>query len=186
MAMIFGSNWNVSKTRRSSPTKTPRILIQAESAGLEYGGQTATYPDVNTDRRIYVNINGVNVVNSDAPRSYRMVQLRNTSSGWSLIANNSYDVYGSTTEAQNAYNFLTTFQTDDLLIMNTWDEPANNRGYFQDYLIQRFGSNMGNYVREFRDAHLLIATADTKYVLYEEWAPRYPTSTMPYCSAWLI
>ena len=185
MAQTIQSKWTVQKTRRYDPPKTPRVLIQAEAAGLEYGGQTATYPDVNTDRRIYVNINGTNVVNASAPRSYRFVQLRANSSGWSLIANNSYDVYGSQPEADAALAFLQTFQTDDLLIMNTWDEPTNRRGTFQNYLIEYFGSNMASYSREFRDAHLLIATYQTKTVFYEEHAPRYPTSTMPYCTMWL-
>lgn len=173
MSSFYNSQWFKYQDYRISPTYTPRLLIQAESAGFENALQ---------DHRQRIVIGGTEVVNANAPRSYLLSQLRRVGNTWSLIASNGYDVYGDPTAANNAGIFLQGFQPYDLLILNTWDEPYNNVSYIQPTLINSFGSNMGSYPRVTRDAHLLIAVKD-KGVIFEQWRTRY--SNAIYFSGWI-
>lgn len=174
MSSFYNSQWFKYQDYRISPTYTPRLLIQAESGSFENTLQ---------DRRQRIVISGTEVVNANAPRSYLLTQLRRVGNNWSLIASNGYDVYGDPTAASNAGTFLQNFQTYDLLVLNTWDEPVNNAStYLYPTLINSFGSNVGSYPRVFRDMHLLIAVKG-KGVIFEQWRTRY--SNAIYFSGWI-
>jgi hypothetical protein len=151
------ADWHIEKNLRTSPSYTPRVLIQVESTGLNYSG-TRYY-------RQYVDIEGTNVVNSTAPRSYRFTKLSKNSFGfWEFVSTTGYDVYGNTTAAQNAATALETWDDGDMLILNTWDEPNNNSGYINDILAERFASPIFANRDEFqsRDSRLLVGICGAK------------------------
>jgi hypothetical protein len=174
MAFFYGRKWFIKQELQVSPNYTPQLLIQAEAGSFE-----ATYQQ----RGVKVIINGTQVLSSSAPRSYRVTQLRPSGNSWSYIGSTGYDVYGSVTAAQNMNTALQGFQTGDMLIMNTWDEPRNNSSYIQSTLINDFGSKMDTFVREFRDMHLLISVKGAKAPIYEEHRARY--SNAIWFSGWL-
>jgi hypothetical protein len=175
MGVGYNSTWTKIQQLRVSPPVVPRLLIHAESGSFEATNQNRTQR---------IDINGTTVVNSTSPRSYRLTQLRNTNGTWSLIASNGYDVYGSTVAAEQARDFLLSFQTGDLLVLNTWDEPLNNAStYLYPVLITDFSSRINTYTRDFRDMHLLISVKG-KGVIYEEQRRRYSNSI--HFSGWLI
>jgi hypothetical protein len=161
-----GSSWVVTTGNRTSPTFTPKVLIQAESVGAN---------NINTGRRQFIQINGTTIVNADAPRSYRITRLiKNYTTGqWGLGATNSYDVYGFVSEANAALAFLRTFNVGDMLILNTFDEPRDNRVVFADFLRDQFGSNIRGYEWQWnsRDMHLLVSFRGAVAPLFEDHRP---------------
>lgn len=174
MGANYNSRWTIVEALRQFPSYTPRLLIQAEAGSFEATNQY---------HRQYIAINGTAVVNADSPRSYRLTQLRNNGSDWSLVASNGYDVYGSTVAADSARTFLQSFLAYDMLILNTWDEPYNNAvSYLYPTLTGDFGSKIDTYTRSFRDMHLLIAVKG-KGIIYEGYRPRYYDSI--HFSGWI-
>lgn len=174
MSLQIGPKWNITDALRFTPTgKHPRLHIMAESGSFEATDQ---------NRNVRVRANGVDLVNSSSPRSYRMTQLRLVNGDWTLVASNGYDVYGSTVAAQDAANFIDTFQVGDLLISNTWDEPNNNSSYFTAKFRDNFYSNVLSFTREHRDMHLLIAVKG-RGLIYEEHRRRYSNSI--HFSGWI-
>lgn len=132
---------------RYNPSYTPNLLIQVESAGLQ---------DSPRDRRIKIDINGSQVLNTTAPRSYRATKLRFNGFSWEYITSNGYDVYGSSSEASDLDSFLNDFEDGELLIINTYDEPENNRGEFSGTLESRFGATLISGVDR-RESYMLVA-----------------------------
>lgn len=174
MSLGIGPVWNITNALRYTPSgRNPRLHIMAESGSFEATDQ---------NHNIIVRANGVDLVNSSSPRSYRLTQLRLVNREWTLVASNGYDVYGSTTEAQNAANFIDTFQVGDMLISNTWDEPNNNSSYFTTKFRDSFYSNALSFTREHRDMHLLISVKG-RGLIYEEHRRRYSNSI--HFSGWI-
>lgn len=166
MSVNYNSRWTVIQNNSNySPGHTPRILIQAESAGLDDS-------DRQTGQRVW--INGTQVLSASAPRSYRATRLR-YNNGWTYHSSNGYDVYGSSTNASNLLTYLNTFSTGDILILNTNDEPNNNRGVFSGYLTSAFKSKLqSSPLWESRCSHLLVAAKD-RGVIFEDVQARYDT-----------
>lgn len=174
MSVFYNSQWFKYPTYRIAPAFTPRLLIQAESGSFEATNQYHGQRIVSR---------GTVLVDTTAPRSYLLTQLRNVSGTWTLIAANGYDVYGDTTSAGNARTFLQNFAAGDMLILNTWDEPYNNAvSYLYPTLTADFGSQINVWPRAFRDMHLLIAVKG-RGVIYEDWRNRYNNAIV--FSGWL-
>jgi len=57
-------------------------------------------------------------------------------------------------------DFLKSFNNDEILVMNTFDEPSNNSG-FKDTLINDFGSSK-NKNWKYRSAFVLVSKKDDK------------------------
>jgi hypothetical protein len=169
------SSWVVTTGNRTSPSFTPRVLIQAESVGLN---------NFNTGRRQFIQINGTTVVNADTPRSYRVTKLiKNSFNGqWELSASNGYDVYASTAEGTNLLNFLNTFREGEMMILTTFDEPFTTLGVsndttgrliFTNTLRDNFASNILGYRWQWnsRDMHLLVSFRGATAPLFEDHRP---------------
>lgn len=175
MAVGHSPIWVKSNSLRLTTSTNPRLLIWAESGSFE-----------NTDqnRNVRVQINGSEVLNASAPRSYRITQLRNTNGTWSLIASNGYDVYGTVGAPESALAFINGFSNGDLMILNTWDEPFTNRTVLAPTLRDSFGSRIYTWQStwDFRDMHLLIAVKG-RGVIFEEFRTRYSNSI--HFSGWL-
>lgn len=149
---------------RYTPPYTPKLLIQVESAGIS---------DYNYSYyRQRIVINGVDQLVATAPRSYRATRLTYTQAGgWAYASSNGYDVYGSPAEATNLLTYLQTFSVGDMLILNTFDEPLNNRGTFKNELINNFNAALQDSPNwTFRCSYVLVAVKGRK-VLYEKVAP---------------
>lgn len=163
--------WNVSEVQRFVPSITPRVLIHAESEGLN---------NVNGYRLTRVDINGTTVLNGSTPRSLRITQLRRNGTGWQYVNSITYDAYGSEPQANNALAYLQTFGSGDLLILTTYDH-INNHAILNTELNTQFLSTAGiNFtVRSNRDSHLLVAIKNER-LLYEnyrfEGRPGFTTS----------
>lgn len=148
---------------RYTPSYTPTLLIQVESAGLD---DTTRY----YNQSIY--IKGTQIVNASAPRSYRATRLYMTSTGWAATSNG-YDVYGNSANATSMLTFLQGFSDGDILVLNTFDEPYNNRGVFSSYLTSAFKSNLqSSPIWASRCSYQLIASKN-KGLIYESIKPRY-------------
>ncbi len=165
MGMHYGPKWTVlANTLRFTPTYTPRILIHVESAGLD-------------DVSIYYNqrvwVEGTEVLNAAAPRSYRATRLSRSGEIRTYSGSNGYDVYGAPSEATNLLSYLQTFAVGDILILNTFDEPLNNRSVFQSELKNSFNAALqDSSIWESRCSYQLIAVKG-KGVIYENIKPRY-------------
>jgi len=142
--------WTVSKQQRFTPDYTPKVLIWAESEGLN---------NTNGYRLTRVYIDGVEVVSGSTPRSLRITQLRETGLGYEYVTTRTYDAYGSSTQANAADDFLEdNFQTGDIMIMTTYDH-INNHSIMTDELQRHFESRAGIdfTLQSNRDMHLLVA-----------------------------
>jgi hypothetical protein len=160
------SSWVVTTGNRTNPGYTPRVLIQAESEGLNNTG---------AGRRQFIQINGTTIVDALTPRSYRLTKLfKNATTGqWQLGATNGYDVYGFVSEANAALAFLQTFREGEMLILTTYDEPRDNRVVFADFLRDNFASNIRGYEYQWnsRDVHLLVSFRGAVAPLFEDHRP---------------
>lgn len=167
MGVGYNPKWTVLEdTFRHEPAHTPSILIQVESGG--YDDSPRYY-----NQRIL--IDGNQVLNATSPRSYRATRLY-FSNGWKYDQSNGYDVYGSQTEADNLNTFLNTFQTGDILVLNTNDEPNNRRTTFRDILVNSFYAKLQySSIWEARCSYQLIAVCG-KGNIYEAIEPRYSDS----------
>jgi len=170
------STWAKLPKLRVNPTFTPDLLIQAESGSME-----ATHQ--NNSQRIV--IKGETVVNSTTPRSYRITRLAHSEQRWQLVASNCYDFYGSGFEIVKALNFLGSFNSGDLLVLTTWDEPNTGRLVISPTLKSSFGSKIEEFRKDwsFRDMHLLVAVKD-QGVIFEQHRPRYSDSI--HFTGWMI
>jgi hypothetical protein len=176
MSVHYGPKLTVlDGTLRYTPPYTPNLLIQVESSGI------SDYEYSYNRQRVV--INGVDRLVATAPRSYRATRLTYTqAAGWAYASSNGYDVYGTPAEATNLLTYLQTFSVGDMLILNTFDEPLNNRGVFQNELITNFGATLqGSANWTFRCSYVLVAVKGRK-VLYENVTPgsglRGPRATL--------
>jgi len=171
MATLYGGGWEILEdTYRYTPDGTPRILIQIESSG---------YADSPRYYRQRVVVNGSEVLSANAPRSYRVSRLtQNPATGqFTYQSSNGYDVYGSSTNATNLDTYLNTFDDGDLMILNTNDEPNNNRGVFQTNLVNNFGANLqSSGVWASRISYMLISIKGKPNPIYETIEARYGDS----------
>lgn len=121
MSVHCNPRWNILPDEfRYNPSNSSDLHIKVESRG---------YDDTNGYDNQEININGVNVLSAGSPRSYRMTRIVNNGTDWSLENSFGFDVYSD--EGSQALTFLQTFQNNDLLILNTSDEPNNNRDVFR-------------------------------------------------------
>lgn len=171
MATLYGGGWEILEdTYRATPAGTPRVLLQVESSG---------HDDSPKYRRQRIVVNGSQVLSANAPRSYRVSRLtQNTSTGqFTYQSSNGYDVYGSSTNATNLNTYLGTFNDGDLMVLNTNDEPNNNRGVFQSTLINDFGANLQTSgVWASRVSYMLISIKGKPNPIYEAIEARYGDS----------
>lgn len=134
MSSVYGSSWVISQSYRTSPSYTPKVLLQVESSGL-------LYPNANSYRSQRIVIAGSSIdLSYTCARSYCISKVTGGLGASATVSNSSFDVYGSTTEATNAVNFLNTFANGDLLILNTYDEPQNNAAELSMILRNNFGA----------------------------------------------
>lgn len=165
-----GPEWYIlENTLRYEPPGKPRLLIQVESGG---------HDDSPNYRRQRIVINGTQVYSADSPRSYQVTRItQNLLTGqYTWNSTNGYDVYGSVANATTMNTFLDTFNTRDILILNTNDEPFSNRSPFQTNLINNFYSNLQfSPIWEFRCSYMLISIKG-KQNIYEAIEPRYGDS----------
>jgi hypothetical protein len=170
MAQLYGPSWTVkADTFRETPLYTPSILIQVESAGNDDTG--AKY----IGQRI--EINGALAYVGVAPRSYRVSRLV-WNNGWSFHSSNGYDVYGNSSgQAAALLAYIQTFNTSDILVLNTFDEPFKYKEAFDSELASSFKASMV-YNIVHRSSYQLIASKG-KGVIYEGFhAPASALSIM--------
>lgn len=159
MGIAYGTKWTIlPDTLRFFPNYTTNILIHVESSGLNDSVQNRTQ---------YVRINGdIVLLNATSPRSYRITRLRYVN-GWTYHSSNGYDVYGDVVQANNLLAYLQTFNTGDIMILNTFDEPNQNKNVFADELKNSFFAQLqDSAVWAFRCSYQLIAVKG-KGVIYE-------------------
>ena len=164
--------WTVAEVQRFVPATTPRVLIHAESEGLN---------NRNGFRRTRVDINGTTVLDASTPRSLRLTQLRRSGVGWQLIESRTFDAYGQRTgtstrgTAEQALNFLQTFQDGDLLINTTYDHLRNHDLLAPEYAANFFSRSTTDFTLESsRGSHLLVAIKNER-LFYEN----YRTAGLP-------
>lgn len=149
-------DWIVTEQQRFFPSYDPRILIHAEAEGNN---------NQNGYDRQNIFVNGNEILDATTPRSYRFTQLRKDSNGlYQLIDSNTFDAYGDRTgtstrgTAEEALNFLQTFENYDLLVCTSHDHLRNS-DFFAPELVENFQSVNGTEFdfRSERDMYLLIA-----------------------------
>lgn len=170
MATNYGSKWTVlPNTLRFTPAYTPKILMQIESAGSSDTG-TRYYNQ-------YIAINGTQVLNATSPRSYRATRLV-WNNGWTFHSSNGYDVYGTPGQDAALLSYLQTFNSSDILVLNTWDEPLGNRTTFKNELINNFKATLQDSTSwGFRCAYQLIASKN-RGVIFENIHPPSSASSI--------
>lgn len=169
MGFYRGPHWfKLPDTLRFEPAETPKLLIQVESKG---------YDDTSANRRQRIVIDGSEVLSGDAGRSYKVTRLEQDGNGrYTFDQSNNYDVYGSADNGTEVNSFLNTFNDGDLVVINTHDEPNNNRGQFKTNLINNFGARLqDSSVWESRCSYILVAVKGRKTPIYEQLRPRYTT-----------
>jgi hypothetical protein len=159
MAVNYGPVWTVKpNTLRFTPSYTPKILMHIESAGSN---------DASTNRNQYIAIGGTQVLNATSPRSYRASRLV-WNNGWTFHSSNGYDVYGTVGQDAALLAYLQTFNTADILVLNTWDEPLGSRAAFKSELINSFKATLQDSpIWGFRCSYQLIASKN-KGVIFED------------------
>ena len=175
---INNADWQIYNELRSSPNYTPRLLIQVEATGLNYSG-TRYY-------RQYAEIEGTAVLNSNAPRSYRISKFRKNAFGvWEFVETQGHDVYGGQAGADSAVAQLNGFVNGELIILNTWDEPNNRRNQLIPIVEEKFGSMINHWRNDwsFRDHWLLVGICGEKKPLCEEHGAS--GASPDYFSLWL-
>lgn len=168
MGLGHGRKWIFNNNDRdtfSDLVTRPNLIINANSSSFEADG---------TFNQVVIYVNGSQVLNSSAPRSYGIGKLTQTNGSWSFVSYTGYDVYGDPVAADNCLAALQGFQNGEMLVLNTWDEPNNRRTQLAPTLRDSFGSKIYDYQAQwaFRDMHLLIAVKG-KGLIYEEYRTRY-------------
>ncbi|MGD1527166.1 interleukin-like EMT inducer domain-containing protein [Vibrio owensii] len=102
-----------------------RHYFQLKSCGLYGCSRGGAY--INYDGKKYT-----------AYRSWSVVVVHPSTK--KVISHNRYDVYGSTSAAASMRDKLKSIPNGYLVLINTWDEPANNSSYFSNYLVSYFGA----------------------------------------------
>jgi hypothetical protein len=112
---------------------------------------------------------GTTLYTGGANRSYRVSSYGINASGvYAHISSAALDVYGSTTDATAMNTFLTNMSFGQLLVLTTYDEPDNNKSFFNTNLKNNFGATMIDSLA-FRYCYLLVAVKG-KGVIYEDFA----------------
>jgi hypothetical protein len=166
MGSGYGPSWvKLPGQKRVEPGSTS-LLLQVESRGWD---------DTDADRRQRIVIGGQQALSVSAPRSYQLTRLVNDGSGWQVHSSIGLDVYGSQAAADDLLDYLQTFSTGDVLVLNTNDEPNFRRGTFSGELTQSFGSKLqSSETWEHRCSYILIARKG-KGAIYESVGPRFNT-----------
>lgn len=159
MGINYGSRWTIVPGIASASTNNPTLHLSLSSSGGNLGGN---YSHV-------VKSKGTTLYSGGANRSYRVSSYGlNASGAFVNISNAALDVYGSTTDAAALNTFLTNMSFGHLLVLTTYDEPNNNKSYFNTNLKNNFGATMIDNLA-FRYCYLLVAVKG-KGVIYEDYA----------------
>lgn len=173
MGTHYNARWTVKEQLRIAPTTIPKILLQVESSGND----ALVLPRYYAQRIV---LNGVQVLNTNAPRSYRFTRLRNVAGVWTFMESTGVDVYNTPEDAAPALAYLQTFAVGDMLVLNTNDEPLRYAENIWAELRSNFFATITTL--EHRASYLLIAVKG-KGRIYENIGARYAASTV--ISAWL-
>lgn len=165
MSINYGPRWNIVESYNATVTTTnPIMRISISSGGGDNGG---TY-DHNVASR------GVTLYSGGANRSYRISSYRfNGTSAFTNISNAALDVYANPADATAMNTFLTNVTVGDLIVITTWDEPANNKNVFSANLANNFGSQLINNNWDFRSVYLFVGIKGKTTPIYERYAGRY-------------
>lgn len=169
MGISYGAKWNIVEAYGATvTTPNPILKISISSGGGDIGGTW--------DHTIWSK--GTQICALAAMRSYAAstYRINNSTGAFTNISNTRLDVYGNTTDAATMNTFITNISTGDLLVISTWDEPNNNKGYFSQNLIDNFGCKLIGNVWEFRSTYLLVAVKGKKAPILERYGARYQQS----------
>lgn len=157
MSINYGPTWNITPGVASTATARPILHLSLSSSGGNLGGN---YSHV-------VSSKGVTLYSGGANRSYRVSSYGVVSGTYQNISSTALDVYGSTIDATAMNTFLNNMSVGHLLVLTTYDEPANNRSYFDTNLKNNFGAKLIDNLA-FRYCYVLVA-AKGKGVIYEAY-----------------
>lgn len=157
MATIYGPKWNITPGIASTATSRSLLHLSLSSSGGNLGGN---YSHV-------VSSKGTTLYSGGANRSYRVSSYGVVNSTYQNIASAALDVYGSATDAAALNTFLNNMATGQLLVLTTYDEPSNNRSYFNTNLTTNFGAKLIDTFG-YRYCYVLVA-AKGKGLIYEDY-----------------
>jgi len=168
MSTHYGSRWTILPNIASVTTANPVLHVSLSSSGGNLGGN---YSHV-------VSSKGAILYSGGANRSYRVSSYGLVGNVYQNISSAALDVYGSTVDAAALNTFLNNMAIGNLLVMTTYDEPNNNKSYFNTNLITNFGATMINNLA-FRYCYVLVA-AKGKGAIYEAYGTdvQYKAVTM--------
>ena len=155
MGTNYGPTWSITPNVATAAKTSSVLHLALSSSGGNLGGN---YSHVVSSR-------GSTLYSGGANRSYRVSSYGVVNGVYQNIASAALDVYGSTTAAADLNTFLNNMSVGNLLVLTTYDEPANNRAYFNANLKTNFGATMIDSLG-FRYCYVLVA-AKGKGVIYE-------------------
>lgn len=157
MAINYGPRWTITTGVASTASSTPVLHLSLSSSGGNLGGN---YSHV-------VSSKGTILYSGAANRSYRVSSYGLVGSAYQNISSAALDVYGSTVDAAALNTFLNNMSVGHLLVLTTYDEPSNNKSYFNTNLKTNFGATMIDSLA-FRYCYVLVA-AKGKGLIYETY-----------------
>jgi hypothetical protein len=157
MATHYGARWSITPGVAAPASVNSLLHLSLSSSGGNLGGN---YSHV-------VSSKGTTLYSGGANRSYRVSSYGLVNGTYQNIASAALDVYGSTTDAAALNTFLNNMSVGNLLVLTTYDEPANNRSYFNTNLATNFGAKLIDNLG-FRYCYVLVA-AKGKGLVYEDY-----------------
>jgi hypothetical protein len=157
MATHYGAKWTITPNIAAAATANAVLQLSLSSSGGNLGGN---YSHV-------VSSKGTTLYSGGANRSYRVSSYGVVNGTYQNIASAALDVYGSTTDAAALNTFLNNMSVGNLLVLTTYDEPANNKSYFNTNLATNFGAKLIDNLA-FRYCYVLVA-AKGKGMIYEAY-----------------
>ena len=157
MATTYGPKWTITPNVALATTSRSLLHLSLSSSGGNLGGN---YSHV-------VSSGGTTLYSGGANRSYRVSSYGVVNGTYQNISSAALDVYGSTSEAAALNIFLNNMAIGNLLVLTTYDEPANNKSYFNTNLATNFGAKLIDNLA-FRYCYVLVA-AKGKGLIYEDY-----------------
>jgi hypothetical protein len=156
MATHYGARWSI----------TPNIVIPATSRSFLHLALSSSGGNLGGNYSHVVTSQGNTLYSGGANRSYRVSSYGLVGNAYQNIASAALDVYGSTVDAAALNTFLNNMAVGQLLVLTTYDEPANNRSFFNTNLKDNFGATKIDNLA-FRYCYVLVA-AKGKGLIYED------------------
>jgi hypothetical protein len=157
MTISYGPTWTIKPNVASTATANSLLHLSLSSSGGNLGGN---YSHVVSSKGVILYSGGPN-------RSYRVSSYGVVNGTYQNISSAALDVYGSTTDAAALNTFLNNMAVGNLLVLTTYDEPANNKAYFNTNLATNFGARLIDNLA-FRYCYILVA-AKGKGMIYERY-----------------